>query len=55
MGDLVKIGGIMDKKVYHNIIMRHAVPSGPRLIGNNFVLSKRTMIQNTPQTIVKTT
>lgn len=27
----------MDKKVYHNILVRHAVPSGHRLIGNNFV------------------
>ena len=36
-GDLVKIHGIMDKKVYHNILVRHAVPSGQHLIGNNFV------------------
>ena len=31
-GDLVKIDGIMDKKVYHNILVRHGVPSGSRLI-----------------------
>ena len=40
VGDLVKIGGIMDKKVYHNILVRHAVPSGRRLIGDNFVFQE---------------
>ena len=40
VGDLLKIGGIMDKKVYHNILVRHAVPSGPRLIGDNFVFQE---------------
>ncbi len=27
-GDLVKMDGIMDKKAYHNILVRHGVPSG---------------------------
>ena len=40
VGNLVKIGGIMDKMVYHNILVRHAVPSGRRLIGDNFVFQK---------------
>ena len=31
--DLVKMYGIMDKKVYHNILVRYRVPSGSRLIG----------------------
>ena len=39
-GDLVNMGGIMDKMVYHNILVRHAVPSGRRLIGDNFVFQK---------------
>ena len=39
-GDLVNIGGIMDKMVYHNILVRHAVPSGRRLIGYKFVFQK---------------
>ena len=38
VGDLVKIEGIMDKKVYHNIV--HALPSGRRLIGDNFVFQE---------------
>ena len=40
VGDLVNIGGIMDKMVYHNILVRHAVPSGRPLIGDNFVFQK---------------
>jgi hypothetical protein len=40
LGGLVKIDGIMDKKVYHNILVQHAVPSGLRLIGNNFVFQE---------------
>ena len=55
VGDLVKIGGIMDKKVYHNILVRHTVPSGRRLIDDNFVFQEDIMIQNSPQTIVETT
>ena len=37
VGDLVKIGETMDKKVYYNILVRHAVPSGRRPIDDNFV------------------
>lgn len=37
LGSFVKIDGIMDKKVYHNILTRHVVPVGLRFIGNNFV------------------
>ena len=40
MGDLVKIEGIRTKKVYHNILVRHAVPSGRHLIGDNFVFQQ---------------
>ena len=40
VGDLVKVEGIMDKMVYHNILVRHAVPSGRPLIGDNFVFQK---------------
>ena len=39
-GDLVKIDGIMDKKVYHNILVRHGVPSGSRLIGQGFIFQE---------------
>ena len=40
VGDLVRIHGIMDKKVYHNILVRHAVPLGKRLAGQNFVFQQ---------------
>lgn len=33
----MKIDGIMDKKVYHNNLVRHGVPSGSHLIGPGFV------------------
>jgi len=36
-GDLVKIVGIMKKEQYRNILEQHAVPSGIRLIGKNFI------------------
>ncbi len=39
-GDLVNIGGIMDKKVYHNILVRYGVPSGGRLIGPGFIFPR---------------
>ena len=39
-GDLVKIDGIVDKKVYHNILVRHGVPSGSRLIGPGFIFQE---------------
>ena len=31
LGHLIKIEGIMDQKVYHNIIQRHVVPSGKEI------------------------
>lgn len=40
VGDLIKIDGIMDKNYYHRILSRHAVPSGTRLIGQNFVFQQ---------------
>lgn len=40
VGDLVKIDGIMDKKVYHKILQYHAIPSGRRLVGDNFVMQQ---------------
>ena len=39
-GDLVKIDGIMDKKLYHNILMRHGVPSGSHIIGPGFIFQE---------------
>ena len=39
-GDLVKIDGIMDNKVYHNILVRHRVPSGSRVIGPRFIFQE---------------
>src|SRR4029434_1826942 len=36
----VKIDGIMDKKVYHNILVRHRIPSGSRLIGPGFLFQE---------------
>ena len=39
-GDLVKIDGIMDKNVYHNILVKHGVPSGSRLIGQGFIFQE---------------
>ena len=38
IGDMVKIDEIMDKKVHHNLLVRHAIPSGRRLLGSNFLL-----------------
>lgn len=40
VGDLVKIDGIMDSKKYHNVLVRHAIPSGTRLIGRGFILQQ---------------
>ena len=39
-GDLVKMHGIMDKKVYHHILVRHRIPSGSRLIGPGFLFQE---------------
>lgn len=40
VGDLKKIEGIMDKKIYHGILQRNAIPSGMRLIGKGFVFQE---------------
>ena len=37
VGKLIKIDGIMDKNVYHNILVRHAIPSGLEVIGHGFI------------------
>ena len=36
----MKIHGIMDKKVHHNILVRHRVPSWSRLIGPGFIFQE---------------
>lgn len=40
VGDLVKIDGILNKEGYKSILMDHALPSGRRLIGDNFWLQQ---------------
>lgn len=40
VGDLVKIEGVLNSKGYHNILVRHAIPSGMRLIGLEFTLQQ---------------
>nr|CAH0108862.1 unnamed protein product [Daphnia galeata] len=37
---LKRIEGIMDMKVYHQILIRHALPGGKRLIGRGFVFQE---------------
>ena len=39
-GSLVKIDGIMKKEQYHNILERHAIPSGTQLIGRGFIFQQ---------------
>ena len=36
-GDLVRVDGIMTAERYKQILIHHAVPSGRRLIGENFI------------------
>ena len=38
VGNLVRIDGIMTSKRYKQTLIYHAVPSGHRLIGENFIL-----------------
>ena len=40
VGNLVKIEGILKKEGYHNIIQRHVVPSGTKIIGKNFIFQQ---------------
>ena len=40
VGDLVQIKGIMKKENYHSILQKHAIPSGSRIIGKNFILQQ---------------
>ena len=37
IGDLRRIKGKMDQKTYHQILIRHGVPSRLRLVGQSFV------------------
>ena len=39
-GDLVKITSTMDKHMYHNILVKHAIPSGIRIIGKGFIMQQ---------------
>ena len=36
VGPLKLIEGIMDKKVYHQILIKHAIPAGRKLLGDGF-------------------
>lgn len=40
VGDLYKVEGILNQHGYHSILQRHAMPSGTRLVGPNFVLQQ---------------
>lgn len=40
IGQLIKIEGIMKKEQYHNILQRHAIPSGIQLIGRGFIFQQ---------------
>ena len=40
VGDLYRVKGILNKEGYHSILQRHAIPSGQRLIGANFILQQ---------------
>ena len=37
---LKRIVGIMDKKMYHSILVRQALPAGKKLIGKGFVFQE---------------
>lgn len=39
-GDLVQITGILNKEGYKDILRDHAIPSGLRLIGTNFIMQQ---------------
>lgn len=40
VGDLYRVKGILNMEGYHSILRRHAIPSGQRLIGANFILQQ---------------
>ncbi|KAF2903608.1 hypothetical protein ILUMI_02579 [Ignelater luminosus] len=40
VGDLVRIEGIMRKEQYHQVLSKHAVPCGTKLIGKGFVMQQ---------------
>uniref|UniRef100_A0A087XEF9 Transposase Tc1-like domain-containing protein n=1 Tax=Poecilia formosa TaxID=48698 RepID=A0A087XEF9_POEFO len=40
VGDLFKIGGILNQHGYHTILQRHAIPSGLRLVGPSFIFQQ---------------
>ena len=37
VGDLHRVTGTLNKKGYHSILQRHAIPSGLRLVGQGFI------------------
>jgi hypothetical protein len=37
---LKRVEGIMDKKMYHSILVYHAIPEGKRLLGKGFVFQE---------------
>uniref|UniRef100_A0A3Q2TF54 Uncharacterized protein n=1 Tax=Fundulus heteroclitus TaxID=8078 RepID=A0A3Q2TF54_FUNHE len=40
VADLSRVKGILNKESYQSILQRHAVPSGQRLIGANFIVQQ---------------
>ena len=47
IGDLKKIKGKMDQKMYHQILMRHGVASGLHLVGQGFVYQQDNDLKHT--------
>ena len=40
VGDLHRMTGTLNQKIYHSILQRHAIPSGLRLVGQGFILQQ---------------
>ena len=40
VGDLFQIEGIMRKEHYHSILIRHAMPSGRRILGQDWIFQE---------------
>lgn len=40
VGNLGKIERIMDKKIYHGILVKHAIPSGTRILRRRFIFQQ---------------